>query len=157
MILFSFYPPPPKKTLPDKYVHIISILFWHSLYLGTKIGLVKLILVDQVRAEWAESQKGNRITAKKMSVTHIDLWMLCFWFSPVVLFWGNFWVLSTFNRKQHLQMRLSCPISCPSFWRYETNNRWSHHKVCVNFRQGAFPAPAGMPSQAFSPIKSCMF
>lgn len=73
-----------KKMLSAKYVPSISISLWHGRNLLTKMGLVKLILVDRGH----RGVSGARISAEsqpKMSVTHIDLWMLCSWFYPVAL------------------------------------------------------------------------
>lgn len=72
------------KMLSAKCVPLISILLWHGRNLLTKMGLVKLILVDRGH-RGVSGARNSAESQPKMSVTHIDLWMLCSWFYPVVL------------------------------------------------------------------------
>lgn len=70
--------------LSAKYVPSICISLWHGRNLFTKMGLVKLILVDRGH-RGVSAARNSAESQPKMSVTHIDLWMLCSWFHPVAL------------------------------------------------------------------------
>lgn len=77
-----------KKKQKKTFRQILSVDFCISLWRGrnllTKMGSVKLILFDRGHRGVSAARKAAE-SQPRMSVTHIDLWMLCSWFHPVAL------------------------------------------------------------------------
>lgn len=73
-----------RKGFPPNTFRRFCISLWRGRNLLTKMGSVKLILVDRGHGGVSAARNATE-SQPEMSVTHIDLWMLCCWFRPVAL------------------------------------------------------------------------